>query len=371
MDDLKHISDLARAIQYATSFTYLKGRLAGALNNLVRGIQHDPPKQIDVEGVGASSQSPWLTRPLLEAPLFDMVVLGYLTIMAPAIKYQRKSDADTEVDEGEREVRRNTRHFISFMRWMCIAELVQTIVDYRLSKRTDCTDHGGDAHSGCGKPSESDIDSQPMDVVGDHGSLGIRSDPNICHHLVGLVDSYVLKSFRDLKRPLESDTYLDPAPITALWIGFLRNVTQFVLRVYPALLPTVAPGSVYESPSVEGYIELLGLLSSDNLSRSGKSASVTSLSTAWLEKVEGAVYRWIQDSVLFLTKDSVATLTEEGSRVRLQFKESIRRPARLLDLPDSYTILHGNILAVGKYEYPAICLVCGAITDAGLSGIGR
>merc|ERR1711918_77369 len=44
---------------------------------------------------------------------------------------------------------------------------------------------------------------------------------------------------------------------------------------------------------------------------------------------------------------------------------AVMQKPRLKALPDSYTKLHGLVLNVCDYEYPAICLVCGKILDAG------
>jgi hypothetical protein len=44
------------------------------------------------------------------------------------------------------------------------------------------------------------------------------------------------------------------------------------------------------------------------------------------------------------------------------------RPASLISLPEAYTKLHGQLCAQCDYEYPALCLMCGAVLDAGGKG---
>ena len=44
---------------------------------------------------------------------------------------------------------------------------------------------------------------------------------------------------------------------------------------------------------------------------------------------------------------------------------AIAQKPHLKPLPDSYTKLHGLVVGVCDYEYPAICMVCGQILNSG------
>ena len=176
------------------------------------------------------------------------------------------------------------------------------------------------------------------------------------------------------------------------WKSFLIVVVHSLYRLRPGLLPERVcdnnKTTLVELMTILGFCgDSTGHVSDINISDEKEMYSSSSSSQNQVMKpAQDAKYstryhnnylslsmalaitkKWI-NAIRSRDYNSITNLRASWREVRkqgLSHYPAMKRPM-LISLPPSYTQLHGQITALCTYDYPAICLVCGSVLDAGM-----
>jgi hypothetical protein len=155
------------------------------------------------------------------------------------------------------------------------------------------------------------------------------------------------------------------------WISFLQGVIHAVYRCIPYMLPGHSTFQQVFSPddvTNELVLEICRYLGIDSILIQDPSSS--SIFEYLLNKIENLINASITDIIPSEELSALAwkhrdSLCEVGLNIRNLERYPLVKKPDTIKLSNVYTEFHSTLTAMCSYEFPAVCLSCGAICDAG------
>ena len=297
------------------------------------------------ESAGIPEELWWIGEDLLAKPLLETFVLGLILDRSAYAGSIVSSNLQAE------NIVLNGDFVITFFRWICIARLIQLIlkeVSEEVFTGSTTVDDTAVTHS------KMNDDDDPSTT-----SFG-KALISVVNRLIQKVLDTAFSRHRRVVVP-EDRVF----KIIHSWCLFIRNAATIVHKCRPGLIPPI---------SMDSDDSLIQFLQSDD--GTGLSSCLESASNFVLQNFgnlnlfsEAAIVECCKGVDIWMKAvpcDS-SFVSKIMKVVTNDYYATIQKP-RLKALPDSYTKLHGLIVNACDYEYPAICLVCGQVLDAGGSG---
>jgi hypothetical protein len=334
MEDFVTISRLITALGLCIDHFQFSEVFAAGLSNAFIGLSPinfvcetlSVPRE-DLLAVGNFSL---LTSSLLEKPLLESFV------MSIALHSQTRNE----------NILSSYQNAVDAFRWFSIAKLSQLIVG-EFFKFSDIS------YSSNSKKLKR-VDLQDMHVPPSDGSTGINDLPS---SLVIFLNNYaktVLTRFWPKETIDGCIERLSLVSIVSKWQDFISAAFVIMNAAFPnATLGFVNEGAFSSyaefSSSLTHFFGIPDIESQDFLHL------IDQVSQSWFECEQS-----LPEKEVYIETVAVLSRTDRFSSLK---------DLRLIRLPDSYTKLHGDILSMSSYEYPAICLTCGAILNADGQGL--
>jgi hypothetical protein len=333
----------------------------------------------------------WFQLPLLQMPLLDALVLA---LALDSNKYMDKSPSansslaspheanssnlkrvlDENTSPTEKSQNDSNLDTVRLYQWICIARLVQILIEEVLARYQSPANH---THLMGNSDNARDNITEWLPGY-------------FCVNMIG----YILKKSGI---ELKSDNLYESICRNALckWVFFLRVAIQTqsrsdVSHLFNKLLPkcseighseslcAIHPSDLTEQ-SVMDHISALGLV--DLFTQHVDALpSLQSDTNKDISHVVSFSEYTNDQSLLYFTSCNWITDMNDNINKFLCNKEELGKALNtsircypsmsiptLVKFPDSYTNLHAQISSMCQFEYPAVCLMCGVVLDAGVS----
>lgn len=246
---------------------------------------------------------------LLEKPLLDAFVIG----------------VTLHLQSHTENVAHSYQNAVTSFRWFCIAKVTQIII--------------GELY----------CDSGSVDIIHFKKFRREHSDGSHKEDLTTFISSIskmIIARFGSNKITEEKTDDLFIDCVLSKWRSFIKSASVIMNAAFPNFMVEYNVGGAMFSSfvSTDSIAHLFGVSSLDSVE-----TTVARVASTWFAFPESSLDEKLVSIVLASKTD----------------RFSSQRKKCLLTLPDSYTKLHGDILTMSTYEYPAICLSCGAILKAG------
>lgn len=289
----------------------------------------------------------WLAEDLLAKPLLETFVLGIALDRSV-----HSGNIDTSKEQNENTVL-NGDFVIMLFRWTCIARLIQLILK-EVSEQNFNSQSNNDTMVDPRQLKLSDNSEESPRSSGD-------SLISTVNRLIQKVSTVAFSHHYETK--LHEDRVLK---IIYFWCLFVRNAATVVHKCRPGLISPIsmdADDSLIHNLQSDDPLNLSSCLESvSNYLLRNFGSNVNLFSEEAITECCKGVDIWMKAVPCdnsFVSK-IIKVVTND-------YYATTQKP-RLKTLCDSYTKLHGLVVNVCDYEYPAICLVCGQVLDAGGSG---
>jgi hypothetical protein len=363
-DDLRRISDI---IPLIALFSIACGFDKLIVTSILQRVAGQCITSSPLSGLKNEREMYWLQNPespLLALPLLDVVM--FVTSIS-MIKYKFSRDED---DDHESKISEHSIPFEKLIPWLCLASLVQTML----------------------------IDDDNEEVATNHSDL--PSVPLPVERLIPIL-SVINQAWQKSQLGVSERTLcpFDDVNLRAKmfkWVSFLRSVIHILFRIqadapqeviaHDWLFAKVEETSFNERLILD-HMELLGL---DWLLSLVEESEENAESRFFVEDIVGS---WFSNMVFTASRSSLANQSSDGKKIpsirmnyidkhdeikiaqvkffplyeKFRFYPTLRAPS-LFELPKDYSKLHAQVHARCSYEFPAVCLRCGAILDANGQG---
>ena len=293
------------------------------------------------ETIGIPDEIRWIAEDLIAKPLLETLTLGIM--LDKSVDTVQISNEDSRsiapVLYGD--------SLMIFYRWICIARLIQLILK----------EFSDQIHENSFR--DNNLNSKRSRL--NDGSLSTTSGDALLSAVNALVRKVSETAFPgQCKTTLYEDRLFH---VLHSWCLFVRNAATIIHKCRPGLISTF--------PMNVGDDLILALESNDaaklpfcldkvlNFLLHNFGSNINLFSEETIAECCKGIDLWMK----LVPRDN-SFLPKVINVVTNEYYAVMQKP-RLKALPDSYTKLHGLVLNVCDYEYPAICLVCGKILDAG------
>lgn len=354
----------------------------------------------------------WFQQPLLCMPLLDAMVLVVAICNSKILQQDSSRTKENDDVPGEKRIRNESGdgdvdiqlEMAHICNWICIGKLVQLVI-----AELNCTDSDSSAEKIKEKDTkcDEDLDKKPHATTTEVGSDTSSSVDDIDNWLVGkFIGDLIFSIQNKITDNLNVKTSVSAEKIAGIkrvvvwkWLAFLRAVIQLQFRCKYNLKSErnkegckVELAWNIESPLmmdeniVMQHMDVLNIThvflqhvavyrtldfapDKSSLSRMEDKHSESALLASSL--------RWISqlDFKRDLELDTINTSPHDVKYSIITHEvlllDACRRvyPAtsapRFVPLIESYTNLHAHLSTLCGYEYPALCMLCGGILDAG------
>ena len=337
--DYMHLLDAIGASIYYLGLTDVVQR---SLSSSLRGEHQNDALDVYLRSqhtLSTSTDLHWIGGDLLIMPMLETLVLGLSLGSSSLLEMLLRTPSCGEAPD-------HYHNMINFYQWICVARLTQLLIAESMDVRKEIENREEDIE--CKKERRCD------------GALHDRSNAlvSLIHSIARAIISSLFPIYE-----VEFVERLDMCSVLHKWLKFIRNASNIMHRCKPGLLPLLKI-RLHEDAL---FMEMFDSEDVNTLtSQIDQCMSYVSLNMGGID-LSSSIDRFVEGVALWIrplvgNEDSlhkVGIVSSDGS--------CFRKPS-LVRLPDSYTELHGKVLSTCDYEYPAICLVCGSVLDAGGKG---
>ena len=275
-----------------------------------------------------------ISTPLLSRSLFDNVILC-LAINMMKQKKRAELAAAIPLDPS--------------IKWLCVAKLIQLLNS--MLNRTDLF-------------SVTKTPFIPIDKTDIDSTYKMLQDWSL-----GVFASQIISKLKNINEQISGLSEAEWMYVLWHWISFLQGVVHVVYRCMPNMLP-----GQYSTPRIahlndvtdEVIQETCRYLGIEMLLFPDVSDSSLSLSNGVQKLIDASITR-----KQHTTMDLVQSIPQYTTILNIKHLERyppINRP-EIIQLPNVYTQFHSILTSMCPYEFPAVCLSCGAVIDAGGKGL--
>lgn len=345
LDDQRHIGLVVDAVG-ATLHTFT---LANEVDNFLyhalsgSGVAWETIADVTVMTAWTASDATeelWLLGPLLQMPLLDCLIFGLSLTDLSAIGPSQQSSNKT---------------LWAYVRWISVASLVQIVLgeilnrseenkmeeamDTKSQSREEADGNSGDSPSPPTSTSYSDSSSFKSG----------NAEHKAINEFIFQVSKQSAESF-GVCQPLSENMLCQ---ITLKWTAFLMATLQILFRLH-VINETLTSFETDNDEAMYKIVSVLGIWSAtDQALEDGAAANDCSQFNVIRKTIE----KWV-----------AATVDQRAILQRSNWHYPRLAKPQLIALPADYTQLHGKMLGLCGFEYPALCLTCGIILDAGGKG---
>ena len=294
------------------------------------------------ESISEADEICWIAEDFLTKPLLETLILGILLERSVHSEEEIKS---SDKEKGDNVV--NGESLINLFRWVCVGRLVQLILKDISEQMLEKLSNDDNVNS---KRSRLD-DRNPLTTSGDKMMLAFNS----------LVQRILQVGFSGhYKTTIKKDRVFK---ILHTWCLLIRNAATIMHKCRPGLI------SSYPMKADDNLIQILQSNDPTNLS-----SCLDDVSNFVLQNFGANMNLFSENAIVECCKSidiwmkAVPCDNSFLAKVILTVSTdyyAIAQKPHLKPLPDSYTKLHGLVVGVCDYEYPAICMVCGQILNSG------
>lgn len=299
----------------------------------------------------------WFALPVLAMPLLHAVVLLVASNeLDPIDRSDEQSSFLTSDDIRSEFSVKGADNFevVATFRWLCTASLVQIIMtEMRAAKQAignaDSTHHIGRKRQASPRNDSPSGMDDALDPPTQTASSGI-SNWNMYPFLVKLSE---IVGGGPLPAILVSDIMLN---VVHKWIAFINvslhivtKVQDSLFRVSPELSFPPIPEKVGDLTEACAMPYALAVGMSDIMASDSVQELVLMRTSQWFE-----AFTAVADSSNLIESVGKATCFSIGEKIPF-----------FVSIPEEYTKLHGYLNSQCDFDYPALCLCCGAILNSG------
>lgn len=343
----------------------------------------------------SSQPYPWLSEPqaLLAKPIFECIVLSLA--LSPA---SRVTTQDSSVDATLAQSQR--MNLESTIRWLCVAQLVSLLAGTMMSPHSPLiTNPAFQDHLETQTPLVLDMkaitdqfkgaESNLKEAAGGGGGgMAPKSQFTTEWSIKGLVRDICNSIMETFSTSLADGSIPQSTPgpqlitdealanVLERWVAFLRATAHLLSRCsYHTVshsFPAKQNGPLSDDVLCQHIramgLEELMLLSGNNRQRDTSCDDETmklpteTFGDSTAIAVLNVIKTWLADA--FDNLDHIQEVAEQGMR---PFPSSMQ--PQLISLPHTYTSFHAMLSSTCSFEFPAVCLICGSIIDAGGKGL--
>jgi hypothetical protein len=334
-DDLRYM----RALLSAISVCYKEFGLYESITAASRSVFLCSP-----EGL-SDTKLPWLQSNVLLSPILKFVILQ-LTLLE-----DKQLSAASSVELVQTIIKWNS---IAYLTQITFAEMSDLYFD-QLNR---CSSSNGPNGKRFKKGTSFDASS----LVSDVDAKSEKPSPCL-REFIGIISNIICTHFPCLG---ERQEVLEEASVVSIlqrFLSFSRTIVQLMRKMRCVKFVHISNTTPYAENEIEQILDI-------DFSEDAVRISLTRAIDYWLMQLKTAYQCEFRDlngaemssrfEECFIESRILATLLKHA-----EFRYPILSKAKLVNLPKSYTSLHGSITNSCDFDYPALCLSCGKILDAG------